>query len=80
MAEWEAPMTATWVGLSVGMAVVSFVGESAVSRWMELRWETVVGRGPSMGEEPVHRMRRLASIWMGEDDELDGETEMVHVD
>lgn len=47
---------------------------------MELRCETVEGRGPSMGEEPVHRMRRLASIWMGEDDELDGETEMVHVD
>lgn len=47
---------------------------------MELRCGTVEGRGPSIGDEPVHKIRRLASIWTGGDEEFDEETETVHVD
>lgn len=78
MAEWEAPMTPIWAGVSVGRVSASRVGERAVSRWMDLRWLT--GRGPPMGAEPVQRTSRLASTWVAGEDESAGEMETVQVD
>lgn len=78
MAEWEAPMTLTCVGWSLGMVLARRVGERAVSRWISARWLT--GRGPLMGDEPVQRMSLLASTCVGCADGSDGEIVTVHVD
>lgn len=78
MAECEAPMTPMVMAWSRGRVLERRVGERAVSRWTGMRWDA--GRGPWMGEEPVQRMSRLASTWIGSDALSAGEMETVQAD
>lgn len=80
MAEWEAPITATVVGVEGERVLVSLEGERAVSRGRGVRWEREEGRAVVVGEEPVQRIRREASIWRGEVGEAGEEIEIVQVD
>lgn len=55
MALWEAPMTATRLGVFDGSIVVSRGGFSAMSRLTS--FTVVTGRGKVVGDEPVHKTR-----------------------
>lgn len=56
MALWEAPITATEIGVCEGMILARTGGLRAGSS--PISWALVNGRGPDVGDEPVQRTRR----------------------
>jgi hypothetical protein len=68
MALWEAPMTATVVGVLVGRVVASSEGLRTVSRSRRVMLRPGMGTGMLVGWEPVQRMRRAVSIVSSSDE------------
>jgi hypothetical protein len=62
MALWEAPMTATVVGVWGGRVVASSDGLRTVSRSRRVMSRPGTGTGMLVGWDPVQRIRRVVSI------------------
>ena len=63
MALWEAPITPMVVSASFGMILDRSGGLRAGSR--PISWMLVMGKGPVVGEEPVHSTTRSDVTVMG---------------